>query len=32
LGKKIQKVAGHGQNKSKMEVLKEGVDGFSCFP
>ena len=24
-------IAGHGQNKSKMEVLKRGVDGFNYF-
>ena len=29
--KQILNVAGHGQNKSKMEVLKQGVDGFSYF-
>jgi len=24
-------VAGHGLNKSKMEILKGGVEGFSYF-
>jgi hypothetical protein len=28
--KKIQKVAEHGQNISKMDILK-GVDGFQLF-
>jgi hypothetical protein len=25
------KVAGHGQKRSKKDILKEGVDGFSYF-
>jgi hypothetical protein len=29
--KKILKVAGHELNKSKLEALKGGVDGFSYF-
>jgi hypothetical protein len=28
---KIPQVAGHGQNRSKIDFLKEGVDGFSYF-
>jgi hypothetical protein len=25
------RVTGHGQNRSKMTILEEGVDGFSYF-
>jgi hypothetical protein len=28
---KIPKVAGHGQNRSKIDILKEVVDDFSYF-
>ena len=28
---KLQKVAGHNQNRSKIDHLKVGVDGFSYF-
>jgi hypothetical protein len=28
---KNPKVAGHGQNRSKMTILKGDVDGFSYF-
>jgi hypothetical protein len=31
LEKKNPKVAGRGLNRSEMEVLKEGLDGFSYF-
>jgi hypothetical protein len=31
LKKKFPKVAGHGQNRSKIDILKEVVDGFSYF-
>ena len=27
----LPKVAGHGQNRSKIDHLKGGVDGFSYF-
>jgi len=27
----IQKLAGHGENRPKMTILKGGVDGFSYF-
>jgi hypothetical protein len=30
-GEKLSKVAGHGQNRSKMDRLKGGLDGFSYF-
>lgn len=26
-----KKDAGHGQNRSKIDILKEGVGGFSYF-
>ena len=30
-GEKLQKVAGQDQNRSKMDKLKGGVDGFNYF-
>ena len=29
--KEILNVAGHGQNNANIEILKEGLDGFSYF-
>ena len=30
-GEKLLKIDGLGRNRSKIDLLKGGVDGFSCF-